>query len=325
MDTGGSAVDRAGSTLLLAAGGGGGRRRRPTVVRSSVTASLFAAGLLLLTSSGTVEAGAKAVLATPAVPTPIVLDGADDDWQGAPMTYLEDSVRVLAAAHDGTDLYIMFRFADESLARRIARFGVTLWLDGGAGHATDYGIRYAGSAAVAEALSSGSDDGGGYRLPPGAAPVEDAPTPPKPGNIMVVRGDASDLRPETAPEGPSASSTVTDDLFCYELRIPLAEIPGFAPTAGSDGSADLSLGIQLGGPSVAGRGLGPGGRGGFGGGMGGGMNGGMSGRGGGLGSPGGRTGGPGGGMGGPRGERPTPKPSEPIWVTLELGPASTAP
>jgi len=320
-----------GKFLLLAARGGGACRR-PAPCRPTITATLIVVAALGAAVSGTSEAGAKAILATPAVTTPIAVDGSDADWQGSPMTYLEDSVRVLAAAHDGDNLYLMFRFYGENRARRISTFGVTLGLDGGAGHATEYGVRYAGSAAVAEALRDGRDAGvDGFELPPDSAGSEEMPTPPRPGNIAVVRGGGSDLRPETREQGPAATSAVTDGLYCYEIRIPLTEIPGFTAGADAEGVTTVSLGIQLGGPTFAGRGRGPAGRDGSSGGMGGpgggigGPGGGMGGRGGmgGMGGRGGEMGAPG-GMGGGRGQRPEVKPAEPIWVTLELTPSATA-
>lgn len=318
MGPGASVADLSGRFLLLALRGGGAGRR-PAVSPLTIAVASAVVAMVGALAPRMVEASAKAVLLAPIVATPVALDGSDGDWNGQPMTYLQDSIRVLAAAHDDTDLYLMFRFADERLARRIAHFGVTLWLDGAGGHAKDFGIRYAGSAAVAEALHEGRDPGAGdFQLPPDASGSEGMPVPPKPGNIAVVRGGESDLRPETREQGPSATSAVSDGLYCYELRIPLAEIPGFTGGSDAKGITTVSLGIQLGGPAFAGRGRGPAGRGGSSGGMGG-PGGGMGGRRG-MGGMGGRDGGMGepGGMGGDRGQRPEVKPADPVWVTLEL-------
>ena len=60
----------------------------------------------------------------------IALDGDPSDWEGIPITYLEDSLHVASIAHDDDNLYLMFRFADGGLARQILMRGVTLWVNG---------------------------------------------------------------------------------------------------------------------------------------------------------------------------------------------------
>ena len=44
-----------------------------------------------------------------------------DSWEGLPIRYLENSVRVLAVAHDAENLYLMWQFSDPHLAQRILR------------------------------------------------------------------------------------------------------------------------------------------------------------------------------------------------------------
>ncbi len=49
---------------------------------------------------------------------------------------------------------------------------------------------------------------------------------PDPGEVTIIRYGVKDVIPEGLPLGANAASAVHDGVFCYEFRIPLAEIGG---------------------------------------------------------------------------------------------------
>jgi len=299
----------------------------------------IAALMLLLGPAlpNTADAGAPTLL-SPEVDHPITIDGRGDDWMGQPTHILRESLHVASAAHDDESLYLMFRFSDERLARRILTDGVMLWFngDGKAKNKDDaYGVRYTGSKEIHEYLAARAEERGddvGDDSPPSGSrrhgpPAGIARRSPKPGELTVVRFGVKEVVPEGAAEGADAASAVHDGVFCYELRIPLSDVGGKVAERSPAKLRRLAVGIQIGGRTEAeeenlqalmheaggpidrgGTGGGPGGR-----------------------PPGGGMGGPGSprpGMGGTGGGRPGMdggrRPSGPgvEWIKLDLEPAS---
>jgi len=205
-------------------------------------------------------AGGDLAAACPALAAPITLDGSAADWDGLPFSFVESSVHVIALAHDDTTLYVMFRFADERLARQILHRGVVIWLDGASSHDTELGVRYAGSKGLAEALAATPAEPGSGN-PPGDAPSgwEDRPAGPphpgvqrlEPGSVAVLGGDETQTRAEDMPGGPRAASALTDGVYAYEFAIPLSLL-GESTTPVAPGTT-FQLGVQIGGMSKAER------------------------------------------------------------------------
>ena len=75
----------------------------------------------------------------------ISIDGDYSDWEDNDLQFFEETNAVIGSVNDAENLYIMFRFTDQKLARRIKRMGVTLWLDKEGKKNKNYGIRYTGS------------------------------------------------------------------------------------------------------------------------------------------------------------------------------------
>jgi hypothetical protein len=70
---------------------------------------------------------------------------------GLPTLYLGESLHVVSAAHDDDNLYLMYRFSDERLARSVFTRGVLLWFNGDGKTKNKeevFGIRYAGSEEI---------------------------------------------------------------------------------------------------------------------------------------------------------------------------------
>jgi hypothetical protein len=255
------------------------------------------------------EAGAAEKIESSLAGDRIVLDGDPSDWEGIPITYLEDSLHVAAIVHDEDSLYLMYRFADEGLARRISMRGVTLWINGDGKtkkKKEEFAVRYPGSEQIAEqfededpgderyrAETAGSGTSGRGGPPPSLAIMRQVP-----GQLTVIKMGMKEMIDENDTAGPTAASAFIEGVFCYELKIPFADIGGKIADTSSEKKRQVAIGVQIGGMTQAemetlqaamkeerGSMGGPGGRGG--GGMGGGPPSGMGGGGmGGMGSAG---------------------------------------
>ncbi len=245
----------------------------------------------------------------------ILLDGDPSDWQGIPIVYLKDSLHVSAIAHDDDNLYLMYRFADEGLARRLLMRGVTLWINGDGktkNKKEEFAVRYPGSKQIAEHFENEDPREQGYRTETGGSDTSGRGGPPPslasmrqiPGELTVIRMGMKEMKDENDTAGPTAASAFSEGVFCYELKIPIADIGGKIADAGP--AKKVAIGVQIGGltqaemestqASMREKMGGTGGQGGrSGGGMGGGPPSGMGG--GGIGGMGGGMG-PSGGMGG---------------------------
>ena len=129
--------------------------------------------LLLAATILTSDAGAAEKYESTFTSQEMVLDGDPIDWQGIPIIYLEDSLHVMSIVHDDHNLYLIYRFANERLARQLMIRGVTLWISGN-GKTTkkkeEFAVRYPGSKQISEHLESeeNTDGGDGGRRSPDA-------------------------------------------------------------------------------------------------------------------------------------------------------------
>jgi hypothetical protein len=192
----------------------------------------------------------------------IALDGDSSDWEGIPVTYLEDSLHIAAIAHDDGNLYLMYRFADENLARRLLMRGVTLWVNGDGKSKKkkeEFAVRYPGSEQIADqfegedpweqryrAETDGSETSGRSDPPPSLASMGQ-----EPGQLTVIRMGVKETADENNSEGPSAASAFNEGVFCYELKIPFADIGGKVADANPTKDRQVAIGIQIGGMTEA--------------------------------------------------------------------------
>jgi hypothetical protein len=276
----------------------------------------------------------------------IVLDGDPSDWEGVPVFYLKDSLHVSAIAHDDENLYLMYRFADETLARQLLMRGVTLWINGDGktkNKKEEFAVRYPGSEQIADQFKEEELREQRYRAETEGSDTFDRSGPPPslngirqvPGQLTVIRMGLKETTDENDTTGPNAASAFNEGVFCYELKIPIADIGGKIAEASPAKKRQLAIGVQIGGMTQAemeslqaamkekmGSMGGQGGRGG--GGMGGsapsGMGGGgIGGMGGGMSGMGGRGGGHGsGGMGGSGDDLRSRMDPEINWLSVTL-------
>ncbi len=308
--------------------------------------SLLAALLVSTAIVGGPEAIAAEKIESSPAGTGIVLDGDPSDWEGVPIIYLKDSLHVSAIAHDEDNLYLMFRFADEGLARRLLMRGVTLWINGDGktkNKKEEFAVRYPGSEQIAEQFEGEDPGQNRYRAETdesgksgrGGPPPSLASMRQVPGELTVIRMGMKETVDENDTAGPTAASAFNEGVFCYELKIPFADIGGKIADASPAKKRQLAIGVQIGGMTQAememaqaamreemgsmggqggqaGGGMGGGAPSGMGGGGIGGMGGGMSG----MGGMGGGRGG--GGMGGGGGDMRSQMDPEIKWLTVTL-------
>jgi hypothetical protein len=192
---------------------------------------------------------------------PIIVDGSSADWEGVPVVYLEKSLRALAVTHDQDNFYLMYRFADERLARELLDRGVILWVnsEGKAKNKDEaYGLRYGGSTGIQTALEEIAVQ---WHGDPRDGPQESRQPPPRTPGPERMRTHADELTrirlgvKETVEQGtegePAAASAASGQGFCYELRIPIADIGGKVAALASTEPRRIAVGIQIGGLTEA--------------------------------------------------------------------------
>jgi hypothetical protein len=281
-----------------------------TTLSAKVLLLLGLAGPFLLAGCGPQE------VQTNWTAEPVKVDGEMTEWASGSTVYFEDPGVQLGLCNDNQNLYVLFRFSNESWARTIRMGGVTLWLNSSGKKKKDFGIRYTGGPSLPEFQRRGTSDEGGFQeaLTPeqqqrlfdmeqdtvGQITVIDK----KSNQEVTMRADGSG--------GPTVCFASPQGTYTYEFSIPLEKSDVFSYAIGAQPGQVISLGLEWGGMGEADRermkerGGGP-----PGGGMGGGPPGGMGG-----GPPGGTGGGPPGGRGGGRGMQ-APEEQE-LWVKTQL-------
>ncbi len=190
----------------------------------------------------------------------VVLDGDPSDWEGVPLNYLEDSLHIMAVAHDDDNLYLMYRFADHGLARRLLMRGVTLWINGDGKTKKkneEFAVRYPGSEQIAEQFED-EDSWQGRSRPDETGTTGRGGPPPSlasmrqvPGRLTVIRMGMKETVDENDPDGPTAASAYNEGVFCYELKIPFAGIGGTVADTSPSKKRKVAIGIQIGGMTEA--------------------------------------------------------------------------
>ncbi|MGD9899647.1 MAG: hypothetical protein AB7T22_11045, partial [Calditrichaceae bacterium] len=79
---------------------------------------------------------------------PVAVDGDNSDWSESSLTYFDKMQLVMGISNDEEHLYVIYKFNDISLARRIQMRGVTLWLDANGKKNKNFGIQYYGDPSV---------------------------------------------------------------------------------------------------------------------------------------------------------------------------------
>lgn len=281
-----------------------------TALLLTIIVLVLAAELLVLTACGGDE------LQSHRPPAAMVIDGQWSDWEEIPIHRVEEmNGLVLGVANDDGYLYLMARSTDVRMVRRLRMLGIVVEASGQGKEGSELHVCYHGSVQLSDSLAKAGGGPGDGRMP---SPFEtgDGPELPAPGMIEIEQGGTITRVAENRPDGIAAGSAAGGDVYCYEYRLPLADLfAGPLPEGGVNGRI-VSLEVESGDMTdemrqqMMQQGGGRGG--GMGGGMGGGRGGGMGGgRGGGMGGP--------GGMQGSGGRDPDPKK---LQVTIKLAGAA---
>ena len=254
----------------------------------------------------------------------ITIDGNFDDWKNFPTEFNKDLNMVYSITNNDSFLYVMLRFQNPRLARRMNLCGSTLWLNSNNKKKKKLGIRY---------FNENTPD----EESPGRPPVDMQSMDMDPVN-RIVKMDGSFTLKNNAFSSPlldtefQSVSAFQTGFYCFEYQIPLKDVKSEETGLKIKSGDKFKIGLEIeamspemrkkmkermknrrppGGERSGGRRKG-GGR--SGGGMGGGR-------------PGGGMGGgrPGGGMGGGRpggdrmaGDRAKMLENQEIWLTFKL-------
>ena len=238
---------------------------------------------------------------------PVQVDGEMTEWPSGSTVYFEDSGAQLGLCNDSENLYILFRFSNQTWVRAIRMGGVILWLDSAGKKKKDFGIRYTGGPSLSELQKLGTSSAGGFRerLTPEqqqrlldmekATADQITVIDKKSGQEVTLRADGSG--------GPAVCFASPQGIYTYEFSIPLKKGDVFGCGIGAEPGQVICLGLEWGGMGKENRQrmmdrMGSGPPGGMGGGRGGGGRGGM-----------------GGGRGGPRMQPPE---EQELWVKTQL-------
>jgi hypothetical protein len=242
---------------------------------------------------------------------PIQVDGKMTEWSDIPTTYFEDQGIVLGIGNDDKNLFIHFRFKNDTWAQAIRMTGLTLWMDVNGKKNKKVGLQFYEGPSPKEPMAARGDekfDDSSQEQRP------EFPDRGKPPEKKFVFFDSSYYVEADIPfggsKGPAAGYDTSKGFYSYEFSIPLKESGVQFYGLGVQPGQTISLGAEWGdmGMDRGGRGGGPPG--------GGGMGGGPPGGGGGMG--GGPPGGMGGGRGGPGGGEKKLSEKQEIWVKTQL-------
>jgi hypothetical protein len=234
----------------------------------------------------------------------IVIDGSNEDWQGA-LAYYDKQKVALGTVHDNDYLYLCLLTTDRSLQMQIMHSGLTIWLAPQQGKKEKLGIHYPISNAKMGRpemnRNAGRQQNADMEKDPPASPLMMWSS-----DLEVLSADKKTMRREPAGNFKDIKAALRDQegTLIYELAVPLQTSERYRFAIGAKPGEPINLTMEIAtqtrpaGERSSGRGaeMGGGRPGGPDGGMDEGPEGGMGG-----GRPGGMGGGRRGGAGGPGG------------------------
>jgi hypothetical protein len=178
----------------------------------------------------------------------IKVDGKFDDWADTPLNYFKDSQVSLGLRNDVENLYILFRFKNESWARLIQMGGVTLWLDKTGKKKKNFGLRYTGGPPPSQMRQPGEGD---FSQRP--APEQQERTMEMQAQmanqftIIDKQADEEVSIPADGSQGPAVSSAYENGFYSYELQIPLQSWEDNYYAINTQVGETIGLGLEWGG------------------------------------------------------------------------------
>lgn len=180
----------------------------------------------------------------------IVIDGRNDDWQGA-LGYLGDPVVALGFLNDASGLYVCIATNVPALSEGLLRRGMTVWIDPKGGRKKTLGIRLAPSAPPGspdDKAQGGPPEGGENRFIERPSPAQEfglGGRPSLPSRLEVRLPGRQDWAPvdETA-GGVEAAIEGSSGLAVFEMTLPLAEGPGIPVALGAKPGAAIAMSFE---------------------------------------------------------------------------------
>ena len=152
----------------------------------------------------------------------IAVDGKIDDWSQIPTTFFEEEGTSVGLCNDSENLYIHFRFRNETMPRTIRMTGLNIWVDVDGGKDQDIGIQYRGGPTP---LPRRTQESG-----PSADPsteekwqkfVEEGRPPQREFLFIDKKGLIEAEIGTDGSNGPAAAYDTSMGLYSYEISIPL--------------------------------------------------------------------------------------------------------
>ena len=135
----------------------------------------------------------------------IKIDGDNSDWGNTATEYLKDVNAAIGICNDDQNLYVLFRFSDENLARKILSKGLVIFFS----KDIKSGIRYRGNFALAESLRSNK----ALQFPAGKRKHPSFPVGRNLGMITVFSRDSQKLIQENNDSGLKAAALFYNGVF----------------------------------------------------------------------------------------------------------------
>jgi hypothetical protein len=208
-------------------------------------------GVLALLALAAGSAGQELTVSSAWTVQPPKIDGANKDWEGAPLSAWEKGGVQYSFRNDDAYLYVLFMIQDAKLRSSIEDVGITLYFDTSGGDNKDYGILFRRKRITAnESIALLEQEG----------PVSDEQKAKirQTSFYNYYFGEVvhKKVAPGTVPPGetrpPAMFKYVSDrKSIVYEFAIPLHRAHPALAGVGAGLGAILSLGFEWGGPTEA--------------------------------------------------------------------------
>ena len=173
----------------------------------------------------------------------INIDGYIEDWKDIPRYYEKDLKMMFSVSNDSDNVFMMYCFNDPDLARMIALRGINLWINDRGKNDKDFGISF--KRQFGEPQENFGRDGQRRRF------HEESPAGINIKNMLdrceflvQIRDSLSDT-PIADLTGTEAAFNVTEGLYGFEFKLPLAELSHLRSVVTVPASRKLKVGLEI--------------------------------------------------------------------------------
>ncbi len=179
-------------------------------------------------------------------PTPVKIDGSNDEWSGESLT-LEKKLNVdYAFRNDSKNLYVLFVFKDPKFLSSIDRTGMILWLNTEGKKKKNYGIKFQIRLVTADTYISLLEKQLGPLPEEKKAQIKSKPQYRIYLNQVIdKKGEAVGVT--SGPSAPASKSKRGKNMVIYEFRIPLKRGERQLAGIGTEPGKSIKIGFEWGG------------------------------------------------------------------------------